>query len=56
MGHPLTLVGFTEMYPTQDARRRALLEQLAGDHGLPGRSGAHALLGMPLCGFRLGSA
>jgi len=30
--------------------------RLAGDHGLLGQSGAHALLGMPLCGFRLGSA
>jgi len=27
MGHPLTLVGFMAMYPTQDACRRALLEQ-----------------------------
>jgi len=27
MGHPLTLVGFMEMYPTQDACRRALFEQ-----------------------------
>src|SRR5450756_3224965 len=27
MGHPVTLVGFMEMYPTQDACRRALLEQ-----------------------------
>jgi len=30
--------------------------RLAGDHGLLGQSGAHAVLGMPLCGFRLGSA
>src|SRR5450830_1538657 len=27
MGHPQTLVGFMEMYPTQDACRRALFEQ-----------------------------
>ena len=27
MGHPVTLVGFMEMYPTQDACRRALFEQ-----------------------------
>jgi len=27
MGHPLTLVGFMEMYPTQDACLRALFEQ-----------------------------
>ena len=27
MEHPLTLVGFMEMYPTQDACRRALFEQ-----------------------------
>lgn len=27
MGHPLTLVGFMEMYPTQDACRQALFEQ-----------------------------
>jgi len=27
MGHPLTVVGFMEMYPTQDACRRALFEQ-----------------------------
>jgi hypothetical protein len=27
MGHPLTLVGFMEMYATQDACRRALFEQ-----------------------------
>ena len=27
MGHPLTLVGFMEMSPTQDACRRALFEQ-----------------------------
>ena len=27
MGHPLTLVGFMEMSPTQDACRRTLLEQ-----------------------------
>jgi hypothetical protein len=26
-GHPVTLVGFMEMYPTQDACRRALFEQ-----------------------------
>src|SRR5674476_1609169 len=27
MGHPQTLVGFMEMYPTQDACRQALFEQ-----------------------------
>ena len=27
MGHPQTLVGFVEMYPTREARRRALFEQ-----------------------------
>src|SRR5665647_3247453 len=27
MGHPVTLVGFMAMYPTQDACRRTLLEQ-----------------------------
>ena len=27
MGHPVTLVGFMEMYPTQDACRRALFGQ-----------------------------
>jgi len=27
VGHPLTLVGFMEMYPTQDACRQALFEQ-----------------------------
>ena len=27
MDHPLTLLGFMEMYATQDACRRALLEQ-----------------------------
>ena len=27
MGHSLTLVGFMEMYPTQDACRRALFER-----------------------------
>ena len=27
MGHPVTLVGFMEMYPTHDACRLALFEQ-----------------------------
>jgi len=31
MGHPQTLVGFMEMYPTQDACRRALFEQRWGE-------------------------
>jgi hypothetical protein len=42
MGHPLTLVGLMEMYPTQDACRRAHLEQRRRE-GFRGPRCAHAL-------------